>query len=120
MMAPPKMLAAAAVRPRRRLRTMGFIVRKDHSSLLERQDGFLSAMADVHYIAILDNVVFAFETKRATGAGIGFGSGIEELVPADGFGADKVFLEIGVDGTGSFDRASMNRDGPGAAFVFAG
>ena len=44
----------------------------------------------------------------------------EQLVPADGFGADEMFLQVGVDGTRAILRASIDRDGPGAAFVFAG
>ena len=32
----------------------------------------LSAVADVHYIPVLDDVVFAFQAERTLGAGVGF------------------------------------------------
>jgi len=42
----------------------------------------LAAVADVHHVAVLDDVVLAFEAQRAFGAGVGFGAGFEELIPA--------------------------------------
>jgi hypothetical protein len=54
---------------------------------------------DVHHIPILHDVVFAFQTQRAFGAGVGFGSGFQQRVPADGFGADEVVFNIGPDGS---------------------
>src|SRR5579862_9582493 len=77
-----------------------------------------SAMADVHYVAVLHDVVFAFEAERAFGAGVGFGTGFEKLVPADGFGADEMFFQVGVNGSGSFLGAGMRGNLPGSAFVF--
>ena len=53
-----------------------------------------AAMPDMHHIAILHNVVFAFETQRALGAGVGFGTGFEQLVPADGFSTNEMFFQI--------------------------
>ncbi len=79
-----------------------------------------AAMPDMHHVAILHDVVLAFEAQRAFGAGVGFGAGFEQLVPADGFSADEMLLQIGVDGAGGFDGAGADRNGPGAAFVFAG
>ena len=58
-------------------------------------------MPDVHHIAILHDVVFAFEAQGAFGAGVGFGAGFEQLVPADGFGANEVLFQIGMDGSGA-------------------
>ena len=77
-------------------------------------------MPDMHHIAILHDVIFAFETQRAFGAGIGFGAGFQQLVPANGFSANEVLLQIGMDGAGSFHRAGADGNRPGAAFVFAG
>ena len=77
-------------------------------------------MPDVHHVAILHDVVFAFEAQRAFGAGVGFGAGFEQLVPADGFSADEMLFQIGVDGTGGFHGAGVDGNRPGAAFVFAG
>jgi len=56
-----------------------------------------SAVADVHHVAIFDDVVFAFEAEGAAGAGFGFGAGVEQLVPMDGLGANEVVFEIRVD-----------------------
>ena len=52
-------------------------------------------MPDVHHVAILHDVVFAFEAQRAFGAGVGFGAGFEQLIPADGFSANEMLLQIG-------------------------
>ena len=77
-------------------------------------------MPDVHHIAVLHDVVLAFEAQSAFGAGVGFGARFEQLVPANRFGADEVFFQIGVDGARGFDRAGADGNCPGAAFVFAG
>ena len=50
-----------------------------------------AAMPDMHHIPILHNVVFAFKTQCAFGAGIGFGAGFKQLLPADCFSANEVF-----------------------------
>jgi hypothetical protein len=65
---------------------------------------------DVHHVAVLHDVVFAFEPQRAFGAGIGFGAGFEKLVPADGFGADEMLFQVGVDRTRRFLRAGVGGD----------
>ena len=72
----------------------------------------------MQHIPVLHDVVFAFEAEDAFGAGVGFGAGFEQLVPADGFGADEVLLKIGMDRPGGLNGARVYRDGPGAAFVF--
>src|ERR1700690_2348512 len=77
-------------------------------------------MADVHHVPVLHDVVFAFQTQRAFGAGVGFGAGFEQRVPADGFGADEVVFEVGMDGSCALHGARIYGDSPGAAFVFAG
>src|SRR5437870_5649881 len=79
----------------------------------------LPAMPDMHHVAILYDVVFAFQTQYAFGARIGFGTGFEQLVPADSFCTNEVLFQVGVDGTRRFHRAGADRNGPGAAFVFA-
>jgi hypothetical protein len=75
---------------------------------------------NVHYIAILHDVVLAFQAQRAFGAGVGLRASFEKLIPADSFGANEVFLQIGVDRTRSFLRARMRWNLPGTALVFAG
>src|SRR5215470_10572927 len=139
MMAPPKTLAAAAVRPSRMLVRMGFIrAKRDDTSLFENSPrrhreepktpscllwlplAGLTGMADVHDIAVLDNVVLALEAKSSLGAGVGFGAGFEQLIPADRFRANEMFLEIGMDRACSLLGAGMRGDLPCAAFVLAG
>ena len=60
-------------------------------------------MPDMHHVAVLHDVFFAFETQSAFGAGVGFRAGFEQLVPANGLGADEVLFQIGMDGAGGFD-----------------
>jgi len=80
----------------------------------------LTAVPDVHYIAILHDVIFAFEAQRAFGARVGLGTRFQQLIPANGFGADEVLFEIGMNGSGAVLGACIQRDRPGAAFIFAG
>jgi hypothetical protein len=79
----------------------------------------LATVADVHYVAVLDYVFLAFEAEGSAGAGGGFRAGVEKSIPADGFGADEVVLEVSVDGAGPLWGFGAERDGPGAALVFA-
>src|SRR5215469_17518405 len=127
MIVPPKTLAAAAVRPRSMLVRIAFIGEQQDDSSVQinsprrpeprrpRRQGALSspgvvesaAVAHVHDITILHDVVLTFQTERAFGARVGFRTRFEKLIPADGFGADEVLLQIGVDGPGGFLRAGM-------------
>ena len=61
----------------------------------------------MHHVAIFHDVLLAFEAQGAAGSGFGFGAGIEQLVPADGFGANEMMFEIGVDGAGGFLRRAI-------------
>jgi hypothetical protein len=47
-------------------------------------------------ITSLHDVAFAFQPQRAFGAGVGFGAGFQQRVPANGFGADEGVFEIGM------------------------
>jgi hypothetical protein len=58
--------------------------------LLSTQDS--SRMPNVHYVPILHDVVLTFQPQSTFGAGIGFGAGFQKLIPADGFGADKMLF----------------------------
>ena len=58
-----------------------------------------------------------FEAELAFGAGVRFRAGFKQLVPADGFRADEVVLEIGVDGSSGFNGARADRNCPGPALV---
>src|SRR4030088_2258289 len=75
---------------------------------------------NVHHVAVLHDVVFAFEAQGALGAGVGFGAGFEKLIPADGFGANEMMFQIGMNGAGALLGAGVGGYLPGAALVFAG
>src|SRR5947209_2736358 len=104
MMKPPKTLAAAAVRPSTTLRRMGFIPEWKDSrgqllafsfSLRQKQaTKELSAMSDVQHVAILNDVVLAFEAKPTFGLRVGYRAGFQQLVPMDGLGADEMLFKI--------------------------
>src|SRR5579859_1160907 len=140
MIAPPKIFAAAAVRPKNTLVRIGFIRAADHISRqsnspqrhrvteMIRSDFFsvslwyrdLSRVADVHDVAILHDVVLAFEAQRAFRAGVGFRASFQQLVPANGFGADEMLFQVGVNCARGLLGAGVGRNLPGAAFVLAG
>ena len=62
-------------------------------------------MPDVHDVAVLHDIVFAFEAESTFGASVGFRAGFEELVPSNGFCTDEMLFEIGVNRSGGFLRA---------------
>src|SRR5919109_632508 len=80
----------------------------------------LTRMPYVHYVTVLHNVILAFQAQGSASAGIGFGTGFEQLIPADSFSADEVLLQVGVNGPGRLNSTCMNGNRPGAALVFAG
>ena len=65
-------------------------------------------MPYVHHVAILHDVVLTFESERALGARIGFRSRLQQLIPTNRFGADEVFLQIGVNRARSFLRRACS------------
>ena len=77
-------------------------------------------MADVQDVAILHDVVLTFQSERAFGARVGFRTRFEKLIPADGFGADEMLFQIGVNRAGRFLREGVGGNLPGAAFILAG
>src|SRR4051812_26966550 len=100
---PPAMSASAARRPRT---TDSFSI--------------LPAVPDVHYVAILHHVFLAFQAQSAADARGGLRAGIQQLIPANGLGADEVVLEIGMDGARGLRRFGPHRHRPCAAFVLTG
>ncbi len=61
------------------------------------QHSRLPAVPDVHHIAVLHHVFFAFKAQRALGARRRLRAGFQQIVPANGFGADEVMLQVGVN-----------------------
>src|SRR3954463_16606897 len=80
----------------------------------------LSRMPDMHHVAVLDDVILAFQAQRAFRTCTGFRARFQELIPANGFGANEMLLQIGGNSSGCFLGASVSRNLPGAARVFAG
>src|SRR5215207_11243717 len=70
--------------------------------------------AEVDDVALLHDVVFAFEAEEALLAGGGVGAGAGEVVVGDDLGADEAALDVGVDGAGGLRGARAAGDGPGA------
>src|SRR5450432_182919 len=79
----------------------------------------LAAVTDVHDVAVLGDVFFAFEPQDAFGSGVGFRARFQQCVPRDGLGADEVFFEVGMDGSGCLRSFGVDWNRPGSAFVFA-
>ena len=73
----------------------------------------------MHHVPILDNIVFAFQSQSALGTGVRFGSSFQQLVPANGFRADEVLFQVGVNGACAVLGAGIRGNGPGPAFVFS-
>ena len=79
----------------------------------------LAAVPNVHDIPVLDPVFLAFQAECSLRAGGGFGACAQQCVPMDGFGADEVLFEIGMNGPGGVLGAGIYWDGPGTALIFA-
>ena len=74
----------------------------------------------MHYVAVLDYVVFAFDRHFAGFLDGGLAAEIDVVVVFDDFGADEAFLEVGVDDAGSLRCLGAAEEGPGAYFVGTG
>ena len=72
----------------------------------------------MHHVAILHDVLFAFQPQLAFGASVGFRARVQQRVPVDGFRANEMLFQIRVDCAGGVLRARSARHGPGAALVF--
>ena len=59
----------------------------------------------MHHVAVLDDVILAFEAELAGIARAGFAVTRHIIVIGDGFGTDEAVLEIGVDDAGGLRRA---------------
>src|SRR5438445_12169701 len=64
--------------------------------VLEMGYSQLPAMPNVQHVSVLDDVVLAFQSQHAFGAGVGFGRGFEKLMPAHVFSPVGVRFQVGV------------------------
>src|SRR5581483_11505222 len=69
--------------------------------------------AKMHHVAILHDIVLAFEAKFAGFPGSRFAAESNIVVIGDHFGPDKSLLEIAVNDTRRLGRARSLRHGPG-------
>src|SRR5690349_18637389 len=76
-------------------------------------------MADDEHVAVLDDVLFAFQPQLALVARARVAAQIDHGLPVDDLGADELLLEVGVDGARGLDRRAVHGNGPGAALVLA-
>lgn len=77
-------------------------------------------MTEKDDVAFLDDVFLAFETDLSFFFGGGDTASSQEVTATDDFGADEAFLDVAVDGPGSFDGGFAFVDGPSTDFGFAG
>src|SRR5205807_3181559 len=76
--------------------------------------------AEVHDIAVLDDVIGAFEAHLAGILGALLAAASGKIGIGDRLGADKALLEIAVDDAGGLRRLCAARDRPGARLLWAG
>lgn len=87
---------------------------------MRRDGGESDVEAEVHDVAVLDDVFLAFDGHLA---GVAYGALAAEayvVVVLDYFGADEAFLEVGVDDAGAAGCLAAAAECPGAHFVLAG
>src|SRR5262245_51265084 len=73
--------------------------------------------AEVQHVAVLDDVVLAFEPELAGVARPRFAVERDVIVVSDGLGADEALLEIGMDDARRLLRPRSVRHGPGARLL---
>ena len=64
---------------------------------------------EVHHVAVLDDVLLAFEAHLAGFLGGHLAAERDEVVVGDGLGADEALLEVGVDDAGRLRRLGAAR-----------
>ena len=77
----------------------------------------LDVEAELHDVAVLHDVVLAFDARLAGGLGVGHRTCGDQVVEADDLGLDEAALEVGVDDAGSLGGGGALADGPGARFL---
>jgi len=69
------------------------------------------------HVAVLDDVILAFQAPFAGFARAGFAVAGDEVVVSDDLGADEAALEVGVDDTGALRRRGPDAHRPGYDIV---
>jgi outer membrane receptor protein involved in Fe transport len=76
--------------------------------------------AEVQNVAFLDPVFLALQPQPAGIAGAGLAAVLDEVIKADGLGADEALLEVGMDDGRGLRRGRAALHGPGADFLDPG
>src|SRR5258706_15334265 len=76
--------------------------------------------AEVHHVAVDDDVILALEPEFSRFTRAGFAVTRDVIVIGDRFSADEALLEIGMDDARRLRRAGAARDRPGARLFRAG
>src|SRR5690606_26595469 len=74
---------------------------------------------EVQHVAFLDDVVLAFQSQTAGFLGALLALEVDEVVIADGFGADEATFEIGMDDARRLRCGGTGAQLPGADFLHA-
>src|SRR3989442_14846772 len=82
-------------------------------------DLFLHVEPEIDHIAILDSVIFAFQTQQAFFSPGCQRAGCHQVFVSDYFCADEASLNVGMNLPGGFLCRNPFADGPRAHFVFS-
>ena len=78
----------------------------------------LDVETDVDDVAVLHDVIAAFQTQGAAFTGFGPGAGGEEVVEGDDLGTDEAAGDVGVNRAGGVEGRTACAQGPGARLLF--
>src|SRR5262249_28187428 len=73
-----------------------------------------SAVPDYQYVAVLDDVLLAFQAQQAFLAHARVSAMVDQRLPVHRFGPDELFLKVAVNRSGRLDGCTVHRDSPGA------
>src|SRR5690606_2145381 len=90
-----------------------------HNSVEENVRPQLHIEPEVHDVAVLDDIVFAFLARLSRFLGAGLAAVFHIVVIGDGLGLDETLLEIAMYDAGRLRRCCAPADGPGAGFLGA-
>src|SRR3989338_10913671 len=98
------------------IRVRGFSVNPE-VRIFSRAIKRLDVEAEVHDVAVLDDVFLAFQAPFAGFLGAGFALVLDEVVVGDHFGADEALFEVGVDHGRRLGGGGADAHGPGAGVL---
>src|SRR5262245_47989593 len=81
--------------------------------------GSCLGVANHQDVAVLHNVFLAFEPKQGSATEPGIAVVVDKRLPVDSFGADKLLLEVRMNGSGGLLGGAVLGNGPRPDFRFA-